>query len=374
MDHIYIYIHDFRSSGVVRDALMLADHCVDHHPTTLVAGHAEGFFREAADIGRYRVAVMKPMASPAASRVTAAFPLRRWLREQPGGVLLSMGNLGHATPHLACRGIDHIRRIYRISNEVRRGDGLRGALRMHWMQRLVDDADRIALVGAALGQVPVLARAVETGHAVTVASGVDADHALEMAAVPAPHPWLDEDVPLVLGIGRLRPQKNFALLVDAVGVARRSRRLRLAILGGGSVEERADLAAKAAAAGLGEDFLLAGETTNVFAWAARAAVFVLPSRWEGSSLALLEAMAVGTPVIASRKAGDAPVVLDQGRHGLLIGGEDAEELAAAIARQLSPDAVRPGDRARDFGLPSPVYLGLAQQVMAARREGVRRAA
>lgn len=374
MDHIYIYIHDFRSSGVVRDALMLADHCVDHHPTTLVAGHGEGFFREAADIGRYRVAVMKPMASPAASRVTAAFPLRRWLREQPGGVLLSMGNLGHATPHLACRGIDHIRRIYRISNEVRRGDGLRGALRMHWMQRLVDDADRIALVGAALGQVPVLARAVGSGHAVTVASGVDVDHALEMAAVPAPHPWFEDDVPVVLGIGRLRPQKNFSLLVDAVATARRSGRLRLAIVGGGSAEERAELAARASAAGLGEDFLLAGETTNVFAWAARAATFVLPSRWEGSSLALLEAMAVGTPVIASRKAGDAAVVLDEGRHGLLVGGEDAEELAAAIARQLSPNAVRPGDRARDFGLPSPIYLRLAQQVMAERREGVRRAA
>ncbi|KQX20908.1 MULTISPECIES: glycosyltransferase [unclassified Sphingomonas] len=380
MGNIIIYVHDLRSSGVVRDAMMLADHCAGRHDTTLVAGHGEGFFREAAGQGRYRLAILKDRPSPAASRITAAQPLRRWLRGQPPGVLLSMGNHGHATAYLACRGLGHVGRVYRISNEVTRGDGLRGALRMHWMERLIADAARIAIVGATLRRAPMLARAIERGHAVEIPSGVDVDQARALALAPSPHPWFDEDVPVVLGIGRLRPQKNFALLIEAVGAARAERRLRLAILGSGSGsgsgDERARLEDCAARAGLGEDFLLAGESANVFAWAARAGVFVLPSRWEGSSVALLEAMAVGAPVIASRRAGDAAQVLDEGRHGLLVGGEDRSELARAILVQLSGYAVRPGDRACAYGLPGGTYLDLVEAVMAemAEMDGPARAA
>jgi glycosyltransferase involved in cell wall biosynthesis len=93
-------------------------------------------------------------------------------------------------------------------------------------------------------------------------------------------------------------------------------------------------------------------------------VFVLPSRWEGSSVALLEAMAVGVPVIASRLAGDAAQVLDEGRYGLLVGGDDRTELARAILVQLSGYAVRPGDRACAYGLPGAAYLDLIEAVMA----------
>ncbi len=364
MGSIYIYIHDLRSSGVVRDAMMLAEHCAHHHDTTLIAGHDQGFFREAATRGAYRLKILKAAASPAAARITAAAPLRRWLRGQPPGVIVSMGNLGHATPLIAARGLGHIRRIYRISNEIARGDGVRGALRMRWMNMLIADATRIALVGAALGQSPIFAGGMANGHAVTFASGVDVDAALIAAQATSPHIWLGGAVPVILAIGRLRPQKNFELLIDAVAAARDRRRLRLVIVGGGTDDEAAGLAERAARAGLGEDFLLAGETANVFAWAARADAFVLPSRWEGSSLALLEAMAVGVPVIASRLAGDAPSVLDEGRYGLLVGGEDADELADAILDQLSDRAVRPGDRARDFALPAPAYLRLIEDVLA----------
>lgn len=374
MGNIVIYVHDLRSSGVVRDAMMLADHCAERHDTTLVAGHGEGFFREAAAQGRHRLAILKDRPSPAASRITAAQPLRRWLRGQPPGVLLSMGNHGHATAYLACRGLGHVGRVYRISNEVTRGDGLRGVLRMHWMERLVADAARIAVVGATLRRAPILARAIERGDAVEIPSGVDVDQARALARAPSPHPWFDEDVPVILGIGRLRPQKNFDLLIEAVGAARAERRLRLAILGGGSGDERARLEQCAVRAGLGEDFLLAGESANVFAWAARAGVFVLPSRWEGSSVALLEAMAVGVPVIASRLAGDAAQVLDEGRHGLLVGGDDRTELARAILVQLSGYAVRPGDRACSYGLPGDAYLGLVEAVMAEMDRPARAAA
>ena len=323
----------------------------------------EGFFRDAAGEGSYRFeALCSGAVDGAAAKIRAAFALRRRLRRDPADVIVSMGNLGHATPYLACLGKRRPRRIYRISNEIARGDGLRGALRSIWMRLLIGDAARMPLVGRALAANPVFAAALADGRAIELASGVDGDRARELARAPSPHCWFDDPVPVVLAIGRLRPQKNFGLLIRAAGRLRRERPIRLAIIGGGSAEERAALAGEAASAGLGEDFLLAGETANVFAWLARASAFVLPSRWEGSSIALLEAMAVGTPVVASRLAGDAAQVLDEGRYGLLCDGHDDEELALAIARQLSADAVRPRGRAAHYPVPADAYLTLIEEV------------
>lgn len=365
MGNIIFYVHDLRTSGVLRDTMMVANHVASHHPTTVVAGHDDGFFQNEIGRGDYRLEILLPGGggSGPAAKLRAASPLRRWLRDQPDSAIVSMGNLGHATPWLACRGLGRFARIYRISNEVSRGDGLRGALRACWMDLLMRDAAHMALVGSALKRYPPFARALAAGRAEEIASGVDLDRARALATAPAPHRWFREDVPVILGIGRLRPQKNFDLLIKAVGRVVRRRRVRLAIVGGGTEQERDRLHRLALRAGLGDDFLLAGETENVFAWAARASVFALPSRWEGSSLALLEAMAVGTPVVASTLAGDAADVLGAGRYGLLFDGEDAGALADAILVQLSDRAVGPGERVRDYGLAAPAYARLIEGVL-----------
>ena len=363
MASISFYVHDLRTSGVLRDTMMVAQHCAERYPTTVVAGYGDGFFRDEMKRGDYNLEILRPALRGFAPKIAAVPPLRRWLRSQPPGVLVSMGNLGHATPFLASRGLGHIRRLYRISNEVSRGDGLRGAMRDIWMRLLIADAARLVLVGSSLKRHAPFGRAVASGHAVEIASGVDWDHANLQARMPSPHGWFGEEVPVVLGIGRLRPQKNFDILIDAVGRIARARPIRLIIVGGGTLEEQARMRKLGDAAGLGADLLLAGETDNVFAWAARASVFALPSRWEGSSLALLEALAVGTPVVASMLAGDAAEVLGHGRYGLLFDGKDTGALAEAIVTQLSDRAVRPGDRARAYGLTAPVYAELIADLL-----------
>lgn len=362
MTRIIIYVHDFRISGVVKDSLMLAEHCAKSHEVTLVAGYGGGFLEEEARSGGYPVHVLHMGSTRAPSRLRAVPALRRWLKAQGKCTLVSMGNMGHATPYWASRGLPHVRKIYRISNEIKRADGIRGALRTYWMRRLIADADSMPLVGAALAANPLFADALHRGVAIQMASGVDSATARCMASAPPPHQWLEEDIPVVLGIGRLRPQKNFGLLVEAVGLLRREQKVRLVILGEGSADEQARLQQRAHTSGLADSFLLAGKTDNVFCWLSRAAAFALPSRWEGSSVALLEALAVGTPVIASRLAGDAADVLDQGRYGLLFDGEDAGALATAIARQLSADAVTPNGRASHYPPPWDRYRELIERV------------
>ncbi len=346
----------------MRNALVYARRLARDHQVSLVAGSGDGLFAGSVSGEEFALVTLAEGGRPL-SRPAAILPLRRWLRATRPAVLLSVGNLGHPTVYAATWGMAAPRRIYRISNAVARDDGLRSLLRERWMAALVADAAAIALVGAAQRGLPVFARALDEGRAVEIANGVDRDDALRLAAAPSPHPWLGGEVPVVLAIGRLRPQKNLDLLIDAVGLARASRRLRLVLLGGGAPEEQARLAARAAAAGLGDDFLLAGETGNVFAWLARATVFALPSRWEGSSMALLEALAVGTPVVVARQAGDAATVLADGGYGVLADGRDARAFAAALLAQTGRDPVRPGDRALAYGVSADRYAALIDAVL-----------
>ena len=365
MERAYLYVHDLRSSGVVRNALTYAARIAKDRPTTLIAGYAQGMFAEEAGQGPFDFVALAGLERPM-QRLQAAVRLRRWLRSQPPGVLLSLGNLGHTTVLVASRGFYRFKRVYRISNEVIRKDGMRHRLRLARLRMLINDATRIVLVGRVFADAVAFRKAMRTGLAVEIPNGVDIERAQKLAAAPPPHPWLNDEVPVVLGIGRLRPQKNFDLLVRAVSEARKSKRLRLVILGDGTEEERQRLWTLGADSGLGVDFLLAGETDNVFAWLARAAVFALPSRWEGSSMALLEALAVEVPVVASRSAGDAPYVLGEGAYGLLFDGRDPGALAGAILTQCSEAAVRPGKRASDFSLKATAdaYADLVGELLA----------
>lgn len=342
-----IYVHDLRSSGVVRNAIDHAKMFARTRPTTLVVGYDVGLFAQEAKAGGFTLHALGHRPGRLA-RATAAIRLRHWLKGRPAEILLSEGNLGHPTCYWATRGLGHIARVYCISQEVTRDDGWKSGLRRRWVARLIGDAARIVLVGTANRGVPLFDRALTSGRAVEAANAVDVDHARALAKAPCPHAWLDDpDVPVVAAVGRLRPQKNHDLLIAGVGLARATKRMRLVIIGGGAEAERQRLQGLAEAAGLGSDFLLAGETNNVFAWLSRASVFALTSRWEGSAITLLEALAVGVPLVVSARAGDAVRVLEEGRHGRLFDGHDPAALAEALLDQMGPARIRPDGWTQD---------------------------
>jgi sugar transferase (PEP-CTERM/EpsH1 system associated) len=131
-------------------------------------------------------------------------------------------------------------------------------------------------------------------------------------------------------VARLTPVKNIATLLHA------TRRVvdvlpgfRLEIAGDGLCRE--ELGRLAGELGLTERVRFLGEVRDVPALLGRASMFVLPSRSEGISLTILEAMARGLPVIAA-KVGGNPEVVESGRTGLLVPPEDAAALSAAMLR------------------------------------------
>ncbi|AFZ44040.1 glycosyl transferase group 1 [Halothece sp. PCC 7418] len=157
---------------------------------------------------------------------------------------------------------------------------------------------------------------------------------LEKAAQPLDHPWfLPGEPPVILGVGKLEAQKDFPNLIRAFAQARLVKPMRLVILGWGP--HRSQLEALIAELGLEKDVALLGYVNNPYAYMARAAVFVLSSAWEGLPTVLIEAMAVGVPVISTNCKSGPAEILDHGQYGWLIPVGNSSALAEAILEALS---------------------------------------
>jgi glycosyltransferase involved in cell wall biosynthesis len=156
---------------------------------------------------------------------------------------------------------------------------------------------------------------------------------LEKAGEPVDHPWFKPgEPPVILGVGRLTEQKDFPTLLRAFALVRKERAARLVILGEG--EDRPQLKALVDELGIAEDVDMPGFVDNPYGYMAGAAVFALSSRWEGLPTVLIEAMALGKPVVATDCPSGAREILNDGRYGTLVPVGDAKRLAAGISGML----------------------------------------
>jgi len=156
---------------------------------------------------------------------------------------------------------------------------------------------------------------------------------------------------LVCGIvGRLSPEKDHRTLLTAMGALGRSgSSSHLVIVGGGPLE--GELKALVQSLGLEERVHFLGFRSDVAELLPLFDLFVLSSREEGISLTLIEAMAAGLPIVATRVGGNPEVVVD-GETGLLVEAGQPEALAAALGSLLGdPDTrMRMGRRGREVAL------------------------
>lgn len=154
------------------------------------------------------------------------------------------------------------------------------------------------------------------------------------ANVPLNHHWFaTNEPPVVLGVGRLTEQKDFATLIRAFARVCQCRKARLMILGEGP--DRNHLNSLVRKLGLEEDVTLPGFVVNPYQYMANARVFVLSSRWEGFGNVLVEAMACGTSVISTECPSGPAEILDKGRYGKLVPVGDEAAMAAAILSTIN---------------------------------------
>lgn len=148
---------------------------------------------------------------------------------------------------------------------------------------------------------------------------------------------VDEGELLIVGVGRLAPQKGFTHLIDAAAkLGDLGASCRFLVAGEGP--QRSDLERKIAEAGLMDRFGLLGYRGDVGSLYLAADIIVQPSLWEGLSISLLEAMSLGRPIVTTEISSNREVVGDSGSV-VLVPAADSAALAAAI-RDLVADADR----------------------------------
>ena len=163
----------------------------------------------------------------------------------------------------------------------------------------------------------------------------------------------------ILTVGKLKPEKNQALLIRAFSRLPSNLHAKLMIVGSGELEQ--DLKHEAASCGVAERVIYAGHALDPWPYYASADLFALSSREESFGNVLVEALHAGLPVVSTETIG-AREVLEGGRWGKLVPRGDVEALAACMCEQLNSHADRAAlwRRAEDLSGESSVgsYLDL----------------
>lgn len=193
-----------------------------------------------------------------------------------------------------------------------------------------------------------------------------------ISVIPNPPPVLRPDAPhrplpdgpLLVGVGRLEPQKRWDRAIEALARLR-DRSARLLIIGEGS--QRPLLRAKADELGVGDRVLMPGYATEPAPYLARGAAVVLTSDYEGVPGVLREALALGTPVIATESSVAVREIIASPDSGSIVAPDDQDALVAAMNHWISPQRVRPDPLPLPGEHSAAAYLDLFDSLVAKRQ-------
>lgn len=264
-------------------------------------------------------------------------PLTRYFgRERPTVCLSAKRYDSEALRARRLAGVD-TRIFVRVGTTPSQRDSHRNAFR-RWrshrrMRRLYPRAHGVIAVSQGVAEDVARSARVPLARIHVVPNPVIPPELADLATAPVDHPWFAASgPPVILGAGGLRRSKDFPTLLRAFARLREKRVLRLVILGEG--RQRPRLEALAAELGVRDDVSLPGFVANPYAYMARAHLFVLSSLWEGSPNVVVEAMAVGTPVVCTDCPSGPQEILQGGTYGPLVPVGNADAMAGAMAATL----------------------------------------
>lgn len=189
-------------------------------------------------------------------------------------------------------------------------------------------------------------------------NGLDLEEIEKKSREEVSHPWFNNPEPIVATVGRLVNQKGFAHLLEAVKLVNTKTPLRLLVMGDGKLKEELKKQAEQLEIKDKVDFL--GVKKNPFAYMARCDLFVLSSLHEGLPNVLIEAMALGLPVISTNCPWGPREIIEDGRNGILIPVGNPRAISEAVLRVLGDEHLRGGlkveakRRAKDFSLDNMI--------------------
>ncbi|BBC24304.1 glycosyltransferase [Pseudanabaena sp. ABRG5-3] len=221
-----------------------------------------------------------------------------------------------------------------LSKTARNATKLKGKLAPLFTRILYPWADGIVAVSEGVAKDLARTASLPLERIQTIYNPVINNEMLASAKEPLDHPWFkSSDIPVILGVGKLEAQKDFPNLIRAFANVRKVRPARLVILGWGP--DRPKLEALIQELDLQKDVDLPGYTQNPYAYMARSSVFTLSSAWEGLPTVLIEAMALGIPVVSTNCESGPSEILAEGKYGYLTPVGDSKALAESILQVLA---------------------------------------
>ncbi|EHN71517.1 glycosyltransferase [Aliivibrio fischeri] len=142
--------------------------------------------------------------------------------------------------------------------------------------------------------------------------------------------------PFILGLGRLVPQKNFTLLVEAYHKAISQYNIEQDLIIVGAGKDLSNIKATVEQLNLTDRVYFKGQQNNPFPWYQQAELFVLSSKFEGLGMVLIEALACGTKVVSTDSLGGVRQIMN-GQLELFLAEENAEALAEKIHLALQQE-------------------------------------
>ncbi len=244
-------------------------------------------------------------------------------------------------------GIAHIPRIATLHNTRARSQGRTGMRQSMEHYCLRNGATRVVAVGQNVAK--AFSNVVKPDRIDVIPNAVTPGIRLCNEERQALRAELVEDParPLLVAVGRLTAQKGYEDMLNAFALAVKAHpQAALAIIGAGELE--AELKDQIHSLGLERNIYLIGPRSDVPRLLAASDIFLNSSLWEGLSIAMLEAMEAGLPVVATR-VGDAEKLLSNG-NGLLVEANHVEAFAVALTRLLgnSDERSSMGRSARKF--------------------------
>ncbi len=266
-----------------------------------------------------------------------AFPrLIAYLRRRCPQVLVSALSLTNVLALIAARlAGSHARTAIRLESTVsaQRRTPWKKALEKPLLAAVYPWADRIIAVSRAVAEDAARYLSIPLARFNVVYNPVLGDQRAPVPVIRPAHPWFAEGCPpVILGVGRLVPVKDFPTLLRSFAEVRRRRDTHLIVLGEG--DERAALLDLARQLHVAEDVQFPGFEPDSFSVMQSSQVFVLSSLYEGLPTALIEALASGCAVISTDCPGGAREILAAGAYGELVPVGDVSAMAAAIERAL----------------------------------------
>jgi glycosyltransferase involved in cell wall biosynthesis len=345
--HIAILVHSLSRGGAQRRLVTLANAFAEaSREVDFVALRRDGDIDQLLD-ARVRLTILTdaPKRPWKPWFLEGWGKLEGWIARNRPGVVVAGSTAVHFTAVVACkRSRNRPLLVLRASRHpVRYFPWSRPHKRMgepiqRWARRRLYDAADLVLAVSRETAESLRSGMARPERCVEVANPVLTPAFLDSLGSAPPHPWLADHVPVILAVGRLAREKRFDILLDAFAIARRARDLRLIILGEGYLRDR--LEAQARQLGLSDAVCMPGNVAGVGAWMAHADLLVSTSAFEGSPGALIEALAAGLPVVATRCPGGSAELLEDGAGGILIPMRDPVATAAAILAETG----RPRDR------------------------------